>query len=62
MGESRISRRNNEVLDTRWPNVVILDIPLARPKRLVAKKLLADGAPFVVHSALAPKEVDNAFR
>ncbi|OBQ70235.1 response regulator (plasmid) [Mesorhizobium loti] len=50
-------------LDTRRPDVAILDILLSDGQCVdVAKKLRADGVPFIVHSALAPTEVDDAFR
>jgi len=69
-GGSRISRRNSEVMrpSRRFPryssaDVAILDILLSDGQCVdVAKKLRADGVPFIVHSALAPTEVDDAFR
>jgi len=52
-----------DLLATRRPDVAVLDVLLSDRQCVdVAKKLHADDVPFVVHSALARTEVDDAFR
>ncbi|MGO4642569.1 response regulator [Mesorhizobium sp. 2RAF45] len=52
-----------DLLATRRPDVAVLDVLLSDGQCVdVAKKLHADDVPFVVHSALARTEVDDAFR
>ncbi|RNJ42453.1 hypothetical protein B5V01_07885 [Mesorhizobium erdmanii] len=52
-----------DFLDTHWPDVAVLDVRLSDGECIdAAKKLYANGVPFIVHSAFPPTDIDVAFR
>lgn len=53
----------SDFLADRLPDVAVLDVRLSDGEcRVAAKKLVAEGVPFIVHSALLSEHADEVFR